>query len=141
VSAPSAEVLQAVKDYYGFDLSASRVIPNPLAAAAESETWGVKNRSNPSLLFVGRFDRRKGGDLILRVFAELAASDPRLCLTFVGPDRASRKPTAKCCFSSNSFGPISRVVSVSDRILRANRPFGSNVPQSPAFRDRSCIAV
>src|SRR5262249_35199161 len=31
-------------------------------------------------------DRRKGGDLVLRVFAELAKSYPNLTLKFVGPD-------------------------------------------------------
>ena len=38
-----------------------------------------------TLLFVGRFDGLKGGDLMLRVFAELALSYPKLRLVFVGP--------------------------------------------------------
>jgi glycosyltransferase involved in cell wall biosynthesis len=36
---------------------------------------------------VGRFDRRKGGDLVLSAFADLAKSRKDLRLTFVGPDR------------------------------------------------------
>src|SRR5260370_40345289 len=45
VTAPSAAVLQAVKDYYDLDLTASRGIPNPLDAAVEGETWNVETRS------------------------------------------------------------------------------------------------
>jgi glycosyltransferase involved in cell wall biosynthesis len=84
VTAPTAEVLQLVKDHYGFSLPASRVVPNPVDAAGEM--WGVNTCVKNSLLFVGRFDRLKGGDLVLHVFAELAAAYPELKLTFVGPD-------------------------------------------------------
>jgi glycosyltransferase involved in cell wall biosynthesis len=35
---------------------------------------------------VGRFDKRKGGDLVLRAFDALAKIDHSLQLTFVGPD-------------------------------------------------------
>jgi glycosyltransferase involved in cell wall biosynthesis len=86
VTAPSAEVLQAVKDHYRLTLPASRVIPNPLEAKVETETHNAEDCGNDTLLFVGRFDRRKGGDLVLRTFGELAASYPSLRLTFVGPD-------------------------------------------------------
>lgn len=85
VTAPSAEVLQAVKDHYGLPLPTSRVIPSPLDAAAEAEIWDVNTSREDSLLFVGRFDRRKGADFVLRAFAKLAESYPRLKLTFVGP--------------------------------------------------------
>jgi glycosyltransferase involved in cell wall biosynthesis len=89
VTAPSAAVLQAVKDHYRFHNIASRIIANPLKAAEESETWSIKT-SSQSLLFVGRFDALKGGDLVLRAFAQLAQLYPELRLTFVGPDRGIR---------------------------------------------------
>jgi glycosyltransferase involved in cell wall biosynthesis len=87
VTAPSAEVLQLVKDHYGFTLPASRIIRNSLATPDDGKMWDIKTCNKNSLLFVGRFDRLKGGDLVLRVFAKLAASYPQLKLTFVGPDR------------------------------------------------------
>ena len=87
VTAPTAEVLQAVKDRYGLNLVASRVIPNPLDAAVETAAWTIETCDKDSLLFVGRFDRLKGGDLVLRAFAALAPSYPKLKLIFVGPDR------------------------------------------------------
>jgi len=86
ISAPSAEVLQAVKDHYSLKLLESRVIPNPLEAVADVDAWNIEGCSSDDLLYVGRFDRRKGGDFVLRVFAELASSYPNLRLKFVGPD-------------------------------------------------------
>jgi glycosyltransferase involved in cell wall biosynthesis len=86
VTAPSAEVLQAVRAHYGCKLARSRVIPNPLDAAAETDIWSLERCDRANLLYVGRFDRRKGGDLILFAFRELAACYPNLKLTFVGPD-------------------------------------------------------
>jgi glycosyltransferase involved in cell wall biosynthesis len=86
VTTPSERVLELTRNYYGFDLTASRVIRNPIEAAAEHETWNIRTCTNNTMLFVGRFDTLKGGDLVLRTFAELAALYPRLRLTFVGPD-------------------------------------------------------
>jgi glycosyltransferase involved in cell wall biosynthesis len=86
VTAPSAAVLQVVKDHYRLDLTASRVIPNPIDAAVEAETWSSSTCGRDSLLFIGRFDALKGGDLVLRAFSELAASSMNLKLTFVGHD-------------------------------------------------------
>ena len=87
VTAPTAEVLQLVKDHYGFTLPASRIIRNSLATPGDAEMWDINTCGKNSLLFVGRFDRLKGGDLVLRAFAELARLILRLKLTFVGPDR------------------------------------------------------
>src|SRR5208283_4946111 len=77
VTAPSIATLQAVKNHYGLYLTASRVIPNPLDAASEAESWNIKTCDPNKLLFVGRFDSLKGGDLVLRVFARLVASFPQ----------------------------------------------------------------
>jgi glycosyltransferase involved in cell wall biosynthesis len=86
VTAPSSAVLQLVKDFYRFNLTASRIIPNPIEAAPQAETWSANSCRRDTLLFVGRFDTLKGGDLVLRTFAKLAATRPQLRLTFIGPD-------------------------------------------------------
>ena len=95
VTAPTAATLRAVKNYYGFALTASRIISNPLDAAKEAEIWDANKCDTNRLLFVGRFDALKGGDLILRVFGELAASYPQLRLTFVGPDTGIKTADGK----------------------------------------------
>ena len=98
VSAPSANVLQAVKDHYCLKLPASKVISNPINAVVEAEAWNIDTCNNDRLLFVGRFDRAKGGDLVLRAFAELAMSKLNLRLTFVGPDMGIKEVDGKMSF-------------------------------------------
>jgi glycosyltransferase involved in cell wall biosynthesis len=97
VTANCAETLNAVRLRYELSLTNSRIIPNPINAAAESEAWSINSCSRDSLLFVGRFDKVKGGDLILRAFASLAASRPGLRLTFVGPDRGIEIDNGQIC--------------------------------------------
>lgn len=86
VTSPSKKILKLTRNYYGFELTASQVIRNPIEAADQNATWNIRTCTKSSLLFVGQFDAPKGGDLVLRAFAELAALYPRLRLTFVGPD-------------------------------------------------------
>jgi glycosyltransferase involved in cell wall biosynthesis len=101
VTAPSGEVLRAVKNHYNLDLAASRVIPNPVAAAIETKTWDLQTCFRDALLFVGRFDKRKGGDLVLRAFAELATRYPRLKLIFVGPDSGIKEYNGETSYFEN----------------------------------------
>jgi glycosyltransferase involved in cell wall biosynthesis len=90
VTSPVAQVLEAVKDRYKLKLLASCVIANPIKAADPSDLWDVGTCRSKNFLFVGRFNARKGGDLVLRAFADLAESDPKVRLTFVGPDDGIR---------------------------------------------------
>ncbi len=64
----------------------ARHIDNPLSLPAAAPVWALDRCDRKRLLFVGRFDKRKGGDLVLRAFDALAKADPSLQLTFVGPD-------------------------------------------------------
>jgi glycosyltransferase involved in cell wall biosynthesis len=86
VTSPSADVLEAVRKHYGFRLEASRVIPNAITPAEPSQTWNANTCKPNTILFVGRFDAHKGGDVVLRAFAELAETHRDVRLTFVGPD-------------------------------------------------------
>jgi glycosyltransferase involved in cell wall biosynthesis len=86
VTSPSAAVLNEVRSYYGSRLETARVIPNPIGSALQSTIWRLDACETQRILFVGRFDRRKGGDLVLSAFADLAAQNKELRLTFVGPD-------------------------------------------------------
>jgi glycosyltransferase involved in cell wall biosynthesis len=47
------------------------------------------------VLFVGRFDRHKGGDLVVQAFARLASEDPEVELVFAGPDRGLTEGDSK----------------------------------------------
>jgi glycosyltransferase involved in cell wall biosynthesis len=95
VTANCAETLDSVRSHYGLALRNSRIIPTPINAGEEAQTWAAVNRSSDSFLFVGRFDTLKGGDLVLRAFARLAERNPRLKLTFAGPDRGIKAADGK----------------------------------------------
>jgi glycosyltransferase involved in cell wall biosynthesis len=74
------------------------VIPNPIHIDADRAAWQLSTSNSKRLLFVGRFDRLKGGDIVLQTFAELTERDPDLRLSFVGPDRGLDKDDAKLSF-------------------------------------------
>jgi glycosyltransferase involved in cell wall biosynthesis len=87
VTSPSQDVLDQVRAHYRLALPNARVIPNPGPHVPSEEAWNLEASRPKQLVFVGRFDRHKGGDLVIRAFAQLAARDPELELVFAGPDR------------------------------------------------------
>ncbi len=87
VTAPSLDVLEKVRQFYGSALPNARVIPNPVPAVPEDKQWKFSANKKPTILFVGRFDLLKGGDLILEAFRHIALSHKEIELLFVGPDR------------------------------------------------------
>lgn len=86
ITAPCDYARAAVKKHYDLDLTHSRIVPNPIISAPESEIWHLDRCARNRMLFIGRFDSIKGGDLVLRTFARLAQFNPDLMLTFVGQD-------------------------------------------------------
>lgn len=87
VTAPSRDVLERVRQRYGLPLPGAEVIPCPGPVVPESQRWNGACCEANAVLFVGRFDRHKGGDLAIDAFRELAKEFPALQLWFVGPDR------------------------------------------------------
>lgn len=86
VTAPSLDVLNQVRVFYNLELPDAVVIPNPVTEVPPAMRWNNSKADNPSLLFVGRFDRHKGGDLMLDAFRLVALNNPDISLKFVGPD-------------------------------------------------------
>ena len=84
VTSPSEHILNSVEHHYGLRLRRTLTFGNPIAAP--SRQWRLSHCDTNSLLFVGRFDQIKGGDLIIEAFGKLAEINPKLKLTFVGPD-------------------------------------------------------
>ena len=95
VSAPSRDVLDRVRRRYGLSLPDAEVIPNPGPVVQASECWDPAAAERHLLLFVGRFDRHKGGDLAIDAFREVAKGDPLVELCFVGPDRGLLGPRGR----------------------------------------------
>ena len=87
ITAPSLDVLERTRNFYGLPLESAAVIPNPVDPIPPDRRWRSDRCDPKQILFVGRFDRHKGGDLIIEAFARILESKPDIRLSFVGPDR------------------------------------------------------
>ena len=92
IIAPSRFVLRDTLARYGIEPSIGEQVENPVALAENVELWNFRKCDQNTLLFVGRFDRVKGGDLMLLAFQRLLAKRPQLKLLFVGPDNGLLQP-------------------------------------------------
>lgn len=86
VTSPSQSVIDDTKSYYNIDWPVSQVIPNPVRTVPSKSRWSLANCDREEILFVGRFDDHKGGDLAVDAFVKYAKHHPKAHLTFVGPD-------------------------------------------------------
>ena len=86
VSAPARDVLERVRAHYQLPLEDAEVIPNPLMPPPASQHWTLDGCDRSRILFVGRFDRLKGADLIIEAFGPVLRRFPAARLTLVGPD-------------------------------------------------------
>jgi glycosyltransferase involved in cell wall biosynthesis len=86
ITTPSLDVLERTREYYGLPLEHARVIPPPTTMIAPEARWKPETSEAETIVFVGRFDRHKGGDLVIDAFAELARRRPEARLLFAGPD-------------------------------------------------------
>lgn len=101
LTSPSLYALNRVREFYNLELPEAKVIPNPVPVVPENLRWqGLAEKSN-SILFVGRFDLTKGGDLMLDAFRIIASKNRDVQLTFVGPDWSVVKNNRK--FSFNDY--------------------------------------
>ena len=90
VSAPSRNVLEQVRAFYGLELPEAEVIPAPTLPVPASERWRWGDCEPNQVVFIGRFDRHKGGDLIIEAFRHVLEAVPEARLRFVGPDRGCK---------------------------------------------------
>ncbi len=84
ITSPSAVVLRQTEALWGLPKVPAAVIPNPFPVPAQG--IDLTDELLNHVLFVGRFDHIKGGDLVVDAFALIAAAHPTAQFTFVGPD-------------------------------------------------------
>lgn len=92
VTAMSRLLLEETFRYYGVRGVASRVILNPQTTCRDEDRWTLAGSDPDLILFVGRFDARKGADVALRAFSILAEKFPDLRLILAGGDPGIRMP-------------------------------------------------
>lgn len=86
VTCPSPKMMAATLDHYGVSPVHAAPIYNPIPVASPADTWSSAHCNPDQLLFVGRFDLRKGADIMLRAFDLALQRRPTLRLTMCGPD-------------------------------------------------------
>ncbi len=84
ITAPSHDVMAQTEAAWGLPDIPRAVIRNPVPLPRDPVP--PDSALLERLLFVGRFDRIKGGDLVVEAFARIAAAQPRCRFTFAGPD-------------------------------------------------------
>jgi glycosyltransferase involved in cell wall biosynthesis len=87
VTASSRDVLERTREYYGLALEQAEVIPTPIRPVLPADRWRPEECDPATIFFAGRFDRHKGGDLIVEAFARILRAVPDARLRFAGPDR------------------------------------------------------
>ncbi len=96
ISSPSRFVLDSTIDRYALDSHCTAVIPNAQRARDPRERWEQRADRKRTILFVGRFDALKGGDLVVDAFSQLAKEDSELQLYFIGPDDGVVDSAGRC---------------------------------------------
>jgi len=86
VTSPSRDVLERVRERYGLALPHAVVIPNPGPEPDARALWRREAAEPGLIVFIGRFDRHKGGDLVVDAFVKLAAAGRSVRLAFAGRD-------------------------------------------------------
>ena len=86
VTCPSGRLLEAMIDRYKLELPLARTIPNPMPTTPAQDAWDIRRADPNQILWVGRFDLRKGGDIVVRAFAKACEQRPSLTLVMAGPD-------------------------------------------------------
>jgi glycosyltransferase involved in cell wall biosynthesis len=86
VTSPSDKILTQTEQYYGPLDCPKEVIRRPIEVKPAADRWALNACDHDLILFVGRFDRIKGADVLLKAFTAIARRRSTLKLLFVGPD-------------------------------------------------------
>ena len=86
IISPSQNALSNTVARYGLRPRLMKIIPNLLEAEPGLKLWNLDECDRKAILFVGRFDKLKGGDSVLFAFRKLLETDDSLKLIFVGPN-------------------------------------------------------
>jgi glycosyltransferase involved in cell wall biosynthesis len=87
LTSSSRDVLEQTRSYYGLALEEAEVIHPPTLPVPCADRWRLESCDPWQVLFVGRFDRHKGGDLMIEAFSRVSQQVPQARLCFAGPDQ------------------------------------------------------
>lgn len=96
ISAPSREILERTRAYYGIPLAGASVIPPPAPIVPPERRWRLADCDRRRILFVGRFDRHKGGDIVIDSLRKIMCIYPDVRVWFVGSEAEFVDDQGKC---------------------------------------------
>lgn len=88
VSSPSGFVLDAVENFYGKKIKKKIILPNPFPEISSKDRW-IPSDKFRSIIFIGRLDLVKGGDIFVESMFKLSHIRKNMRSVFVGPDNGS----------------------------------------------------
>jgi glycosyltransferase involved in cell wall biosynthesis len=88
IISPSISTLERTVGRYGLTPKVLAHVVNPLLMDDDTPLWGLDTCERNTILFVGRFDLRKGADILLKAFLSVLKTHPNMTLIFVGPDHS-----------------------------------------------------
>ena len=96
LTSSSLDVLERTRAFYGLALEQAEVIHPPTTPVPAADRWRSEGCDPKQILFIGRFDRHKGGDLIIEAFGRVlhAVPDARLCFVGARPGVRRRRRAA-----------------------------------------------
>lgn len=115
--APSGSVRDQTAVEWGLPQVPTTVIGNPVHLDPAEPP--AARLTEPHFLFVGRFDRIKGADVLLDAFARVAGQHPTCRLTFVGPDEGIAQPDGSTLHLTDAIARLP--AAVRDRITVLGR--------------------
>jgi glycosyltransferase involved in cell wall biosynthesis len=86
IVSPSRKTLLQTIERHQLSSPEMHHIVNPLKMEDDIPLWQLANCDRDTILFIGRFDLRKGADIVLQAFRSALRQRPQLRLVFVGPD-------------------------------------------------------
>ena len=86
LTSSSRDVLERTRSYYGLALEDAEVIHPPTSPIPAADRWRLEGCDLRQVLFIGRFDRHKGGDLMIEAFGRVLRQVPDARLCFIGQD-------------------------------------------------------
>ena len=98
IVSPSQKTLSQTIERYQLMNREVHHIVNPLKMDEGTPIWRLADCDRDTILFIGRFDLRKGGDVVLQAFRSALRQRPQLRLVFVGPDTGLPSATGKVHF-------------------------------------------
>lgn len=138
VSAPSSCVLESVRSFYGMSLPHAVTLPYAVKSAEARDAWSIDRCNAETILFIGRFDRHKGGDTVIRAFERIAKVRPSAKLLFCGPDRGFVDEAG----DKWSFYHFCKKVQISSDAMQRVEFLGYQSPEAVAeLRRRASVTV